>query len=348
MAVLQIAVVGAGLIGRVHIQTIQASTECCLQAIVDPGEGAMALAASCKVPHFSSLQALLASRQPDAIVIATPNDMHVSQARQCLAAGIPVLLEKPVATDHARGQVLADEVKRSGVPILVGHHRAHSDIMARACELIAEGRLGRLVSIMGSAQFFKPRSYFEQAPWRTQPGGGPVLINMIHEIHNLRMLMGEIAQVQAMASTEVRQFDVEDTVAMNLRFANGALGTFMLSDTAASACSWELTAGENPAYPQHNDENCYWLAGTRGSLSIPTLQARHHADGEESSWWQRMCVTEHAPQANDPLVTQLAHFLAVARGEIEPRVSVEDGLRNLRVVEAISTAVSSGQIVSLN
>ena len=347
MAVLHIAVVGAGLIGRVHIQTIESSTDCQLQAIVDPGDNAAQLAAACQVPCLDSLQALLDWQRPDAIIIATPNALHVEQARQCLAAGIPVLLEKPVATDHASGLILLEDVRRYGVPVLVGHHRAHSDIMSQACQTLAGGKLGRLVSIMGSAQFYKPAEYFRQAPWRSQAGGGPILINMIHEVHNLRMLMGEITQVQAMASNEIRRFAVEDTLAINLRFTSGALGTFLLSDTAASASSWELTSGENPAYPQQKDENCYWVSGTRGSLSIPTLVTRLHPAEQESSWWQRMNVDTPVRGQVDPLSRQLAHFLDVVRGASEPRVSIEDGLANLRVVEAISLAATSSQMVSL-
>ncbi|MGQ7844055.1 Gfo/Idh/MocA family protein [Granulosicoccus sp. 3-233] len=347
MTVLQIAVVGAGLIGQVHIRTINSNDDCCLQAIVDPDDNAIELAAGYQVPQFNALSTLLETQRPDAVIIATPNDLHVEQTRQCLAMGVPVLLEKPVATDHASGLVLADEVKRCGVPVLVGHHRAHSDIMRQACETIASDRLGRLVSIMGSAQFYKPVDYFQQAPWRSQPGGGPILINMIHEVHNLRMLMGEITHVQAMASRELRQFEVEDTVGITLRFANGALGTFLLSDTAASTASWELTTGENPAYPQQQDENCYWIAGTRGSLSVPTLRSRFHPAEQESSWWLRMSEVLAERETVDPLSRQLAHFVEVVRGVAEPRVSVEDGLTNLQVVEAIAQAAASGQMISL-
>lgn len=78
---------------------------------------------------------------------------------------------------------------------------------------------------MGSAVFYKPDEYFDAAPWRREAGGGPILIKMIHEIGNLRSLCGEIVAVQALASSATRDFPVEDTVAINLRFASGALGT---------------------------------------------------------------------------------------------------------------------------
>src|SRR5512132_4554968 len=131
--------------------------------------------------------------------------------------------------------------------------------MSRAAEIVKSDRLGRLVAVVGTEMFCKPDQYFEDGPWRRQPGGGPILINMVHEIGNLRALCGEIVAVQAFASNATRGFPVEDTVAINLRFANGALGTFMLSDTAASARSWEQTSQENAAYATCDDEDAYTI-----------------------------------------------------------------------------------------
>jgi predicted dehydrogenase len=171
---------------------------------------------------------------------------------------------------------------------------------------------------------------------------------MIHEIGNLRALSGEIVAVQAFASSATRGFPVEDTVAINLRFANGALGTFMLSDTAASARSWEQTSQENKSYPTYPDEDCYLIVGTDGSLAVPTMRLKTYASKEERSWWKPF-ETKVAPlERADPLERQLAHFCAVIRGEAKPRVTVRDGLANLRVTEAIAEAARSGQIVAIH
>ena len=342
----RIAVAGAGLIGRAHMKGAQASATCSLSAIVDPSPAAAQAAAEAGVPHYDSLDALLARNRPDGIILATPNPFHVPQARQCIAAGVPALIEKPVATSVAEGERLLAAANENA-KLLVGHHRAHSPIMAKAKEVIDSGVLGRLVAVMGSATFLKPDHYFEEGPWRREAGGGPILINMIHEVHNLRMLCGEIIAVQAIASNAVRRFPVEDTVAISLQFANGVLGSFMLSDTAACARSWEQTSQENKAYPSYADEDCYVIAGTNGCLSVPTLRMKTYARPEDRSWWKPFEASVVPMRREDPLVRQLEHFGAVIRGEARPLVSVRDGLANLRVTEAIAEAAKSGTLVKL-
>ncbi len=290
---------------------------------------------------------MLDADRPDGIVLATPNQLHVPQALQCVRAGVPILLEKPLAPSVAEGETLVAAAAAAGARVLIGHHRAHSPIMARAREVVASGVLGRVSAVMGSAVFLKPDQYFADAPWRREPGGGPILINMIHEAHNLRLLCGEIVAVQAFASNAIRGFAVEDTVAINLRFASGALGTFMLSDTAASARNWEHTAQENPAYPHYGDEDCYVISGTNGSLAIPTMRLKTYARPADRSWWNPFATQVLPLQRADPLALQMEHFGAVIRGEAAPLVSARDGLQNLRVTEAIVAAARSQRTVEV-
>jgi len=343
----RIAVAGAGYIGQAHIDVLLKSPNCELCAIVDPAPAARALAETAGVPLYATLDALLQQDRPDGLVLATPNALHVPQALQCIAANLPVLLEKPIATTVAEGRALVDRVEATGARVLIGHHRAHSPIMAKAREVVASGRLGRLVAVMGSATFFKPDAYFAQAPWRREPGGGPILLNMIHEVHNLRMLCGEITAVQAFSSHATRGFAVEDTVAINLRFASGALGSFMLSDTAACPRSWEQTSRENKAYAACDDEDCYVITGTNGALSVPTMRLKTYPRPEDRSWWKAFEAGIVGMVRDDPLKHQIAHFGAVVRGEALPLVSARDGLRNLEVTEAIAQAAATGRAVEL-
>ena len=341
----RVAVAGAGMIGLAHIDVTQKSPTCALSAIVDPAPATKAIAAKAGVPLYKSLDELFEKNRPDGVILATPNQLHLEQSLKCMAAGVAQLLEKPITPTVREAETLVKEADKTGAKVLIGHHRAHSPIMARAKELIDEGRLGQLVAVMGSAVFFKPDQYFADGPWRREAGGGPILINMIHEVHDLRMLCGDIVAVQAFSSRATRGFPVEDTVAINLRFANGALGTFMLSDTAACARSWEQTSQENKAYPTYPDEDCYVIAGTFGSLSIPTMRLKTYAKAEDRSWWKPFEVSVAEMTRDDPLARQIEHFGRVIRGEVEPIVRARDGLQNLRVTEAIAEAAHSGKIV---
>ncbi len=343
----KIAVAGAGYIGQAHIAVIQASPNAELSAIVDPIENAKILASNAGVAYYPTLEVLLSDIIPDGLVLATPNQLHVSQSLQCLASGVPILLEKPIATTVAEGETLVRAASETGGKILIGHHRAHSPIMAKARQVVESGQLGRLVAVMGSAMFYKPDHYYEDAPWRREIGGGPILLNMIHEIHNLRMLCGDIIAVQAFASNAVRRFPVEDTVAVNLRFSSGVLGTFLLSDTAASAHSWEQTSQENKAYPSYDDEDCYVISGTNGSLSVPTMRIKTYPRQEDRSWWKEFAVGKVGLVRDDPLKHQIEHFVKVIHGEAQPLVSALDGLLNLRVTMAIDEAARTGKIVNI-
>jgi len=343
---LQIAVVGAGAIGRAHIDRIRQSADCALTAIVDPAARAGEVALELGVPHHRDLDALLAGRKPDGAIIASPNHLHVGQGLAFIAAGVPCLIEKPVAHDVASGERLCTAAETSGVPVLVGHHRLHSPIIAEARKVIAGGALGTIVAVMGSVLFYKPDAYFDEGPWRRERGGGPILINMIHEIASLRALCGEIAAVQAFTSNETRKHAVEDTAAVSLRFASGALGTVLLSDTAASSLSWEQASREDPAFAHDpGKDNCV-VAGTAGSLHIPSLRLRTFAG--ERSWRTPLDERVLAAERADPLQRQLAHFCDVVRGAAMPLVTARDALQNLRVVEAIAEAARSGRAMRIS
>lgn len=349
--VFDLAVAGAGAIGRRHIELIQANTRTRLCAVVDPTPASADLAASLRVAHWASLEAMfgaLGVARPDGVILATPNHLHVSGAMTCAQHGVPALIEKPVAGSLADGKRLVNALARSPVPMLVGHHRRHSHTLQLARRAIASGQLGRVVTVMGSAQFYKPDSYFEQGAWRREAGGGPILINLIHEMDNLRFLCGEIESVHATASSAQRHFAVEDTAVMTLRFLSGALGTFTLSDTVASPRSWEQTSGENTAYARYPQEDCYFIAGTQGSMAVPTLRIWTHVLGGSEPGWFTPFVQQTLPlETTDPLAAQLDHFCDVMGGYAEPLVTALDALQSLRTVEAVRQSIASSQTVAL-
>nr|MDT0664342.1 Gfo/Idh/MocA family oxidoreductase [Micromonospora sp. DSM 115978] len=214
----KIAVVGFGLVGRRHVDLVQANAGCELVGVVesDPAARAVAETASARATAtatataagrgagagtYRSLDEMFAAVRPDGVVVASPTGSHVRHSLRCVNEGVAVLVEKPIAAGVGEARVLVAAAESAGVPLLVGHHRRHSPILAKACEIVQSGQLGRLVAVTGSAVFAKPDSYFDEAPWRRETGGGgPIMINLIHEIDSLRALCGDVTGVQAMAS----------------------------------------------------------------------------------------------------------------------------------------------------
>ena len=93
-------------------------------------------------------------------------------------------------------------------------------------------------------------------------------INLVHDIDLICYLLGPITHVQATTSNNIRKYEVEDTAIVNFTFRSGALRTIMLFLIQFVAPdSYELTAGENPAYPITN-QSAYFIGGTKGLDTI--------------------------------------------------------------------------------
>jgi predicted dehydrogenase len=335
----RIAVVGAGLIGSRHIAQIAESPDALLHAVVDPTAEGAAMAARFGVRHEETLDALLGRDKPDGIILATPNTLHAPQALQTIAAGIPTLVEKPISDDLDAAAMIVDAAREANVPLLVGHHRRHNPLVAEARSIIAEGQIGRVIAVHAFFWLVKPPEYFDIA-WRRQSGGGPLLINFIHDIDMLRYFCGEVETVQAFVSNAERGFAVEETSVMSLRFASGALGTVTISDAIASPWNWEMVASENRAFPR-SDQTFMHIGGSEGSLALPGLEVWRHKGA--NSWLQPLSAERRMIPEQDPLRRQIAHFARVIRGEDKPLVTGEDGLNNLRVADAVKRAAASGR-----
>lgn len=331
----RLAVIGAGAIGRKHIEVIQHASDATLVALADPSEQARELATDLGVAWFADVEEMLDEIRPDGVINATPNTLHVPCALACVTRGIPVLVEKPVAESPERARELVDAALADDVPVLVGHHRRHNALTAAAKTLIDSGKLGKIVAVSAHWLLQKPDDYFDVS-WRREPGAGPLLVNLVHDIDLMRYLLGEIEEVQAMASSETRGFANEDSAVVNLRFARGTLGSAVLSDCSVSPWSWEMNSAENPIYA-HTPENCYLISGTLGALAIP--QMRWWRYGEKSGWHEPLISETLHIDAIDPFILQLNHFIAVIRGEATPIIDAADALRSLEVIDEIRQAI---------
>jgi len=338
-----VAVFGAGAIGRMHLERMLSHPDIAPAAVADPTPAARDYAAGIGVPWFADYRELLDRTKPAAVIVATPNSTHADAGIACIERRLPVLMEKPVADTVAEGRRLCDAAAAAGVPLMVGHQRRHNPILQRARKLIADGVVGKPVSVTAMATWLKPDAYFELA-WRRQAGGGPVLINLIHDIDLLRFLIGEVESVQAMASNAVRGYEVEDTAAVLMRFANGALATLAVSDATVAPWNWDLAAGEADHYAQL-DVNAHFISGTEGSLTLPRLEVWRYAGAR--GWHEPLTCSRTPVHRADPYVEQMRHLRAVAEGQETPVCSGVDGLRTLQAALAVQEAARSQRAVSV-
>lgn len=341
-----VAVIGAGAIGRTHIETLGRMEGLKLVALVDPAPSGKMLAETLGVPCLPDVAALIGAGLADAAIVATPNETHLPVSGALLEAGIPVLLEKPVAESLDSAIRLIELTEKTGVPLLVGHHRRHNPIIRAAHAAIHAGRIGNLVMATVTCSLAKPPSYFEAA-WRRTPGaGGPLLINLVHEIDLMRHFFGEIASVQAIASHGQRGFAVEDTAAIALSFVNGGLATLCISDAATGPWAWDLSAGENLVrFPAHS-VTAHHYAGSRAGLSLPDLTLWEPQG--EPDWTRKLVPSSLAFEAADPYEEQLAHFASLIRTGGAPLVSARDATVNLIVLDAIRAAAMRGEAVTVD
>ena len=228
----------------------------------------------------------------------------------------------------------------------MGHHRRFDPSIDAAKSALDDGAIGRLLAVECLWAMRKHDTYYE-ADWRrTPPSGGPALINLVHDIDLMRFLCGDIVRLSAEGGAIAREHAVEDTLAIHVRFASGAVGTVLASDAAPSPWGWELGTGENPAIPQ-TGRNCYRLMGTTGSLALPRLELWRHGNGTPAHWHHPITVETLAEGARASLCEQLRYFCSVARGETKPRVDAEDGLQTLRSVLAIHESLAQCRAITL-
>ncbi|MFD1341516.1 Gfo/Idh/MocA family protein [Litorisediminicola beolgyonensis] len=340
----RLGIAGLGLVGRRHADAIAACNGARLVAVADPSADGQASADALGVRCFPSLDEMLDEAALDGVLLASPTGLHVDQAQAAVARGCPALIEKPIGTSAADAMALVEAAEAAGVPLLVGHHRRHNPLSCAAKEVIAEGRLGIIRAVQATCWFYKPDSYFDTAPWRKEPGAGPISVNLVHDVDLMRHFCGEVVAVQATASPSMRGFANEDVAAAVLEFESGAVGTISVSDSTVSPWSWEMTSGEYPVYPV-TPESCYHIGGTDGALSIPDMRLWTHRGAPD--WWMPISATSLVRGASDPLVNQIRHFVEVVLGREEPLVSGLEGVRTLQVVEGIQVSAQRRERVSI-
>ncbi len=348
MGKVRLGLIGMGLIGTPHARTLQRVEECDLVAVADVDERHAETAAGLGVTFYRAYEEMIGKERLNGVIIATPNHLHAPIGIVCAQHGLHLLVEKPITPSLAEADHLVEAAARNKVRILVGHQRRFNARVETAREIVRGGGLGTLIGATITWALLKPPQYFEGPfAWRKNKGGGPILINLIHEIDNLRYICGEIEEVFAVSSNRVRNFAVEDTAGVTLRFETGAVGSIFVSDCAPSVSAYEGTTGENPLI-YHDVGNCYHFYGTEASLLFPQMKKLFYSDPVKSGW--HFPITEQGVkvvQGDDPYVKEFRHFAKVISGEEAPRISGEDATRTLEVTLAIQRSGEIGQPVRL-
>jgi len=348
-----IAIIGGGLIGPRHAQSIVKNLNATLIALVDPAPHGAQVAAELKTNHYASVDVLIKSiHKPQAAIICTPNATHVPIAKELATAGINILVEKPMSTDITSGRELIAHAKACGVKLLIGHHRRFNSYISLTKSILVSPdpntSLGRIIAISGLWTAYKPASYFAPpTEWRRGATGGVTLINLVHEIDILHHLLGPIVRVHAESTTSTRGFAASEGAAIILRFASGVVGTFVVSDATPSPFNFEAGTGENPMIPRAG-KDFYRFFGTEASLSVPDMTRFSYDGAKEKSWTQVLAEQKVAVKDIVPFDAQVEHFVRLVRGEAEePLCSGEDGLRALMVCEAVKEAMATGRAVDV-
>jgi UDP-N-acetyl-2-amino-2-deoxyglucuronate dehydrogenase len=235
--VTSVAVVGCGDVSVVHLAAIGAIPGSQLVAVCDTDPNtASAVAEHHQVAPFTDHQSLLESVTPDVVHICTPHHQHAQIAVDCLAAGVNVILEKPVAhsLDEAE-RVVAAADRHAPVKIGICLQNRYNAPVQGAHELIASGRLGAVLGGSGTVLWRRTADYYRSRPWRgraVESGGGVLINQAIHTLDLLQWLIGDVADVRGGTGRYALDgvIDVEDTAQLVLDHTNGARSVFFATN----------------------------------------------------------------------------------------------------------------------
>jgi myo-inositol 2-dehydrogenase/D-chiro-inositol 1-dehydrogenase/scyllo-inositol 2-dehydrogenase (NAD+) len=333
---LRVAVVGAGRAGMVHARNFAAGVRGArLAALVDPNRDTLAVAVAetgCEQTYADPLQAVAADGV-DAVVIASPTFTHAELALAALAAGKPVLCEKPLASTLAEADAIARAAAESHAAFVMGFMRRFDPTWAAVAERIAAGEIGRplLVRSTGRGPGLPPE-------WALDPdtSGGLIAEVNSHDLDSIRWLSGQEFETVYAVGRAAKRPDLAERFP---GFVDVLLATFELSGGALAQLDGACPAdyGYDARVEVYGSEGVAFAGDPRRGSAL--LVRRGEAVAEPVLGWRDLFA--EAYRAED------AHLVAVARNEAEPRTSVEDGVRALEAVFAVNRSLAEGSPVAV-
>jgi UDP-N-acetyl-2-amino-2-deoxyglucuronate dehydrogenase len=276
----------------------------------------------------------------DLLDVCTFPELRLEAVEAAAAAGKPVLVEKPMATNLEAARGMIDTARRAGIPLgVISQHRFDDSslFLARA---IPNGRLGRLIQCDCYIKWFRSAEYYGRAikgSWQTE-GGGALIGQAIHQVDLLRWLAGPITEVFAHWQIGARnRIESEDVVNALVRYGNGATGVIQ-----ASTALW-------PGYPERIE-----FHGTKGTAIVSGDQLTAW-DVEGDTGDPAPLVSASKSGASDPMAISYVPFErqfrdfgeAISEGR-PPLVGGEQGYEALEVVDAVYRSCRLGEKVRLS
>ena len=332
---MKILIAGLGSIGRRHFRNLVALGEKDLvlyrtQHATLPDEELLGY------PVETDLAIALEKHKPQAVIVTNPTALHMQVAIPAAQTGCAILIEKPIAENMQQVNLLRETVAKSGSPILVGFQFRYHPTINKARELIAAGALGKVLSAHAHWGEYLPNwhpweDYRQSYAARADLGGG-VIVTLTHPLDYLRYLLGEIEEVWALHGhiSALELSHVEDVAEIGLRFASGAIGGVHVNYFQRPPVHRLEIIGTNGTLRWDNADGLlthYQMPDQFGVISAqpaPALETR----------------TSLPPgfDRNQLFITQMQHFLQVARRQAEPICSLQDGIRALELAMAAKQA----------
>ena len=232
MGVTRAAVIGCGDVSIVHFEGIQAIDGIELAAVcdTDPGRGREA-AERYGVPWYETHQQMLDAGGVDVVHVTTPHGEHAQPTIDCLAAGVHVIQEKPLAHTLAEGQRIVDAAAAASAKVGVCFQNRYNVSSQELRRILDSGELGEIRGAYASVVWTRTPDYYRNRPWRGtwEGSGGGLMINQaIHTLDLAQWFMGGVESVKGLASTNKYGdvIEVEDTAEFLLRHPGGTETSF--------------------------------------------------------------------------------------------------------------------------
>jgi glucose-fructose oxidoreductase len=265
-------------------------------------------------------------RMVDAVYIALPNSMHAEYAIRAARAGVHVLCEKPMAVTAGECRQMIDACRKSDVKLMIAYRLHFETLNLAAMDLARRGRLGELKFFNSSFSMTVRRGDIRT---KRSCGGGTLYDIGVYCINAARNLFrAEPTEVSAVSvnSGSSTLTEIDETTAAILRFGDQRVATFVTSFNASDVAS-------------------YRIVGTKGDLHADP--AYEYAEGLQYQLTIDGKTKRKAIGKRDQFAPELLYFSdCILRGR-EPEPSGEEGLQDVRIVEALYESARSGRPVTI-